>query len=144
MARPQRTRSQKAPPQKVRADASARLVEWATGLVSAVIVILVIGWVAWEAFTEVDTSPAFETTITHRQAVDGGYRVSFDIANTSPQTASTVVVRGEIVDGETIIEYADITFDYVPGRSSASGSFFFSHDPGAQAIRLRAIGFTKP
>lgn len=144
MARPQKTRSRNAPAPKPGINDSARTVEWATGLVSAVIVLVMIGWVAWEAFSEVETPPAFEITVTQRQAVEGGYRVSFDIANTSSQTAATVVVRGEIIDGDTTVEDADITFDYVPGQSRASGSVFFSQDPGAGEVRLRAIGYTEP
>jgi uncharacterized protein (TIGR02588 family) len=144
MARPQKTRSRNAPTPKPGIKDSARTVEWVTGLASAVIVIVMIGWVAWEAFSEVETPPAFEIMVTQRQAVEGGYRVSFDIANTSSQTAATVVVRGEIVDGDTTVEDADITFDYVPGQSKSSGSVFFSRDPGAGAVRLRAIGYTEP
>lgn len=101
-------------------------------------------WVAWEALTDVEAPSAFAVTVRERQAVEGGYRVTFDIANTSSQTAATVVVRGEIVDGDTTVEDADITFDYVPGRSKASGSIFFSQDPGSRPIRLRAIGYTEP
>jgi uncharacterized protein (TIGR02588 family) len=122
----------------------ARKIEWATGIVSAVIVLVVIGWVAWEAVTEMETPPEFAVTVTSRQPVDGGYRVTFDIANTSSQTAATVVVRGEILDRDATVEDADITFDYVPGQSKASGSVFFSQDPGARPIRLRAIGYTEP
>jgi uncharacterized protein (TIGR02588 family) len=144
MARAQKTRSRNASAPKPGANGTARKVEWATGLVSAVIVAVMIGWVTWEALTEVERPPAFQITVTQRQAVEGGYRVSFDIANTSPQTAATVVVRGEVVDGDRTTEDADITFDYVPGQSKASGSVFFSQDPGARAIRLRAIGYTEP
>jgi uncharacterized protein (TIGR02588 family) len=144
MARPQKTRSQNTSKSVPDVNGTARAVEWATGLVSAVIVIVMIGWVAWEALTEVETPPAFDVLITQRQAVEGGYRVSFDVINTSSRTAATVAVRGEIIDGDTTIEDADITFDYVPGRSKASGSVFFSQDPGSRRIRLRAVGYTEP
>jgi uncharacterized protein (TIGR02588 family) len=144
MARPQKTRSRNASAPTSSVNSTARTVEWVTGLCSAVVVIIMIGWVAWEAFVEVETPPAFAITVTQRQAVEGGYRVSFDIANTSSQTAATVVVRGEVVEGDTTVEDADVTFDYVPGQSKASGSVFFSRDPGSRPIRLRAIGYTEP
>ncbi|SFA78473.1 TIGR02588 family protein [Rhizobium sp. NFR07] len=144
MARPQKTRSRNAPVSKPAGKGTASTVEWVTGLISAFIVLVMICWVAWEALTEVEAPPAFAVTVRERQAVEGGYRVTFDIANASSQTAATVVVRGEIVDGDTTVEDADITFDYVPGQSKASGSIFFSQDPGSRPIRLRAVGYTEP
>lgn len=144
MARAQKTRSRNAPAAKQGSSDSARRIEWATGLVSAVIVLVMIGWVAREALTEQETPPEFLVTVIDRAAVEGGYRVTFDIANRSSQTAATVVVRGEIVDGNATVEDADITFDYIPGQSKASGSVFFSQDPGSRSIRLRAIGYTEP
>ncbi len=141
MAQTRQRNSRKTP---AATSSEARRIEWATGLVSALIVAAMIAWVAWEALTETETPPAFTVTVTDRAAVESGYRIVFDVANTSPQTAATVVVRGEVLDGQTVIEDADVTFDYVPGRSKASGSLFFSQDPGTRTVRLRAIGFTDP
>jgi uncharacterized protein (TIGR02588 family) len=119
-------------------------IEWATGLLSAVLVIAMLAWVAWEAVTEKASPPEFTVTTTGRQMVDGGYRVTFDIANRAAETASAVVVRGEMLREGGVIEQADVTFDYVPARSIAKGAVFFSRDPGADQIRLRAIGYTTP
>lgn len=133
---------QKAP--RAGSSTATRWVEWSAGLISAVIVSLMIGWVTWEAFTESTAPPAFSVVIGDRAAVDGGYRVSFDITNEAAQTAAAVVVRGEVLDGERSLEEAEVTFDYVPGESTASGSIFFSSDPGSRPIRIRAIGYTDP
>lgn len=119
-------------------------IEWATGLLSGVLVIAMIGWVAWEAMTEDPRPPEFTVTATSRQMTPGGYRVTFDIANNAMQTASAVVVRGEIVEGGQAVEDADVTFDYVPAQSKAKGALFFSRDPGASEVRLRALGYTTP
>lgn len=144
MARSQKNRSRNTPDANDGGMGNTRTIEWVTGLVSAFIVILMIGWVTWEALTEKETLPEFAVVVTDRAPVEGGYRVTFEIANKSPQTAATVAVRGEIVEGDAAIEEADVTFDYVPGQSKASGSIFFSQDPGMRPIRLRAIGYTEP
>jgi uncharacterized protein (TIGR02588 family) len=122
----------------------AHKVEWTSGILSAAMVVMMIGWVGWEAFTEIETPPEFTIAIKDEATVDGGYRVTFDIANKSPQTAAAVVVRGEIMEGGTAIEDADVTFDYVAGQSKASGAILFSQAPGARSIRLRAVGYTEP
>ena len=143
MAGVQKDRSQKLAPVPDNAGA-AHKVEWATGIVSGIVVALMIGWVAWEALMATETPPVFAITMTDRSEVEGGYRVMFDIANTSSQTAAAVVVRGEIIEENRAVEDADVTFDYVPGASKASGTIFFSENPGTRSVRLRAVGYTEP
>src|SRR3954467_4331231 len=109
-------------------------IEWATGLVSALLVIVVIGWIAWEALTDEDKPPEFAISVTGRQAVQGGYRVTFDISNAASRTASAVVVRGEILEGGKAVEEAEVTFDYVPAQAKVKGAIFFSHDPGPDEV----------
>jgi uncharacterized protein (TIGR02588 family) len=119
-------------------------IEWATGLVSAGLVIAMITWVTWEALTAETKPPEFSISVTNREMVEGGYRVTFDIANRSAQTASAVVVRGEILDGGNVAEDAEVTFDYVPAQSQARGAIFFSRDPGEAEMRVRPVGYTTP
>lgn len=119
-------------------------VEWLTGLVSAILIVAMLGWVGWEAVSEDDMAPEFGIEITARSAVEGGYRVEFDIINTATRTAAAVMVRGEMRDGDNVIEQADISFDYVPAQSKASGALFFTHDPDQAQLTIRAIGYTDP
>ncbi len=121
-----------------------RLIEWATGVVSAILVVAMIGWVGYEAWMDEDMPPEFSIAITARTQVEGGYRVEFDIANKATVTAAAVTVRGEILDGGNMVEDADVTFDYVPAESKSSGAILFSQDPGAREVRIRAVGYTDP
>ena len=119
-------------------------IEWATGTVSALLVVAMIGWIGLEALMEEDLPPEFSVAITGRAAVEGGHRVEFEILNKANQTAAAVVVRGEVLDGGKAVEEADITFDYVPAESTASGAIMFLQDPGEREIRIRALGYTDP
>ncbi|CDZ46342.1 TIGR02588 family protein [Neorhizobium galegae] len=119
-------------------------IEWATGMVSALVVVATIAWVAYQAWTHDDMQPEFSIAITERRQTEGGYRVAFDIANKATATAAAVTVRGEILDGGNIVEDADITFDYVPAESKSSGAILFSQDPGAREVRVRAVGYIDP
>ncbi|WP_105382837.1 TIGR02588 family protein [Neorhizobium alkalisoli] len=119
-------------------------IEWVTGTVSALLVVAMIGWIGLEALMEEDLPPEFSIAITGRAAVEGGHRVEFVILNKANQTAAAVVVRGEVLDGGKAVEAADITFDYVPADSKASGAILFLQDPGEREIRIRALGYTDP
>ncbi|CDZ26714.1 TIGR02588 family protein [Neorhizobium galegae bv. officinalis] len=119
-------------------------IEWATGMVSALVVVATITWVAYQAWTQEKMRPDFSIAITERRQTEGGYRVAFDIANKATATAAAVTVRGEILDGGNIVEDADVTFDYVPAESKSSGAILFSQDPGARELRIRAVGYIDP
>ena len=119
-------------------------VEWATGAISTLLVLLMIAWIAKEAWMEDGAPPEFSIEVTGRGVVAGGYRVEFDIANRATTTAAAVVVRGEIVDGGEVAEDAEVTFDYVPAESKSSGALLFSQDPGARDVRIRTIGYIDP
>lgn len=119
-------------------------IEWATGMVSALVVVAMIAWVGYKAWTDEDMQPEFSIAITERRPVEGGYRVAFEISNKATVTAAAVTVRGEIVDGDNVVEDAEVTFDYVPAQSKSSGAILFSQDPGAREVRVRAVGYTDP
>jgi uncharacterized protein (TIGR02588 family) len=122
----------------------AKWVEWTVGALSALIVILMLAWVTSEALNEDATPPDFTISVTEKLMVQGGFRLTFDITNTSPHTAAAVVVRGEILEGTSSIEDAEVTFDYVPGGSRERGALFFSQDPQARSLRVRTVGYVVP
>jgi len=76
--------------------------------------------------------------------VAGGFRVEFELFNDGSTTAAAVEVRGELMGGGAASEAAQVTFDYVPGKSSARGALLFAEDPAGRDIRIRAIGYTEP
>ena len=119
-------------------------IEWLTGLVSAALVIALIGWVGYEAATGSETPPDLTVEQGKVENVSDGYRVQFAIRNSAPTTAAAVVVRGEIRDRDTVVEDAEISFDYVPAQSQARGALFFETDPSGKAVTVRAVGYTDP
>ena len=119
-------------------------MEWVTGLVSALLIATLIGYVGWNALTEELKPPEFAIEATGMERVTGGYRITFDIENRANSTAAAVIVRGELLRGEESVETVDVTFDYVPGESQSSGAILFTTDPGSARLTLRAVGYTDP
>ncbi|MBB3947021.1 uncharacterized protein (TIGR02588 family) [Rhizobium skierniewicense] len=118
-------------------------VEWVTGLVSAVIVLVVIFWIAKDAFKDQDTSPDLTATVVITEQRSNGFQVSFEVSNVASATASQVAVNGEIRDGSGIVERASTVLDYVPGRSKAGGGLIFRNDPRGRII-LYVSAFNEP
>ena len=118
-------------------------VEWLTGLVSAVIVLAVIGWIAKDALIDQDTSPDLAVTVLMTEQRSNGFQVSFEVSNGASATASQVTVEGEILDGSTVVEKASTVLDYVPGKSKARAGLIFKNDPTGR-ITLRVSAFNEP
>jgi uncharacterized protein (TIGR02588 family) len=119
-------------------------LEWLVGVVSALLIIAMTGWIAGEAVLHQETAPEFRAEILAMQVVRVGFRVEFEIFNEGTSTAAGVKVRGELISGGQATETAETTFDYVPGRSSSRGGLFFSQNPAGGDIRIHALGYTEP
>lgn len=118
-------------------------VEWLTGLVSAVIVLAVIGWIAKDAVGDQDTSPDLAASVLMTEQRSNGFQVSFEVSNGASPTASQVTVDGEITDGSNVVEKASTVLDYVPGKSKARGGLIFKNDPAGR-ITLHVSAFNEP
>lgn len=118
-------------------------VEWLTGLVSAVIVLAVISWIAKDAFRDQDTTPDLGAKVLNTEQRSNGFQVSFEVSNTASATASQVTVDGVILNGSDVVEKASTVLDYVPGRSKARGGLIFRNDPTGR-ITLNVSAFNEP
>lgn len=118
-------------------------IEWVTGLVSAMIVLAVVSWIAKDALKDQDTSPDLSTTLLITEQRSNGFQVSFEVSNVASATASQVTVHGEIRDGSDVVERASTVLDYVPGRSKARGGLIFRNDPKGRII-LQVSAFNDP
>lgn len=118
-------------------------VEWLTGLVSALIVLTVVGWIAKDSFRDQDTTPDLGATVVTTEQRSNGFQVLFEVSNGASATASQVTVHGEILDGSDIVEKASTILDYVPGKSKARGGLIFKNDPTGRII-LNVSAFNEP
>ena len=119
-------------------------IEWLTGAVSALLVAAMIGWVGWQAMTRTASPPDLFIAIAATGKAAAGYRVAFDIRNAGTTTAAAVTVVGTLADGRTVIEEAQVTFDYVAAESTASGALLFARDPANHRLDIRPVGYTAP
>jgi uncharacterized protein (TIGR02588 family) len=119
-------------------------IEWATGVVSAVVVLGVVGWIGKDALQDRDTSPNLIGVVLQTEERSDGFQVLFDVRNGSSKTASDVTVRGEIREQGSVLESVETVLDYVPGHSKAGGGLIFQQNPAGKTLRIRAVAFDEP
>jgi uncharacterized protein (TIGR02588 family) len=123
----------------------AHPLEWAIGLVSALLVAGLIGFVLAQAIGEASRIPEITARV---DAIDataaGGYRVRFTAENQGNASAAAVEISGtlESPDGEN--EESTVTLDYVPAFSQASGWLLFERDPKLGRLKVTPKGFAEP
>ncbi|WP_426123633.1 TIGR02588 family protein [Pararhizobium sp. PWRC1-1] len=128
-----------------RVKRGAHWIEWAVGGLCTLLVAALILWIAYHAVINSAGVPELDVKVTHQQANAGGsYTVSFVVSNKGTRTAAAVPVTGTLKDGERIIETQEITFDYVPAQSTATGTLLFKADPAAYQLDIHASGYVDP
>lgn len=64
--------------------------------------------------------------------------------NTGGATGARVRVVGHLVSGTTVLETAEVEFDYLPAGSTLRGGLYFDRDASAHELRLRVLGYVEP
>lgn len=119
-------------------------IEWLTGLVSTLIVLAITGWIVFEAATTADRPPELSAHVLAIDPLTSGWRVMIEIRNEGDQAAAAVAVKATLLNGETTIEDAETTFDYVAAGSTSQGGLIFANDPTRHRLHIRPSGYTEP
>lgn len=119
-------------------------IEWLTGLLSALLVAGMLGWVGWEAFMKDATPPDLSIAVVATEPIASGHRVTFDIHNAGATTAASVTVVGRVLDGDRVIEENHVIFDYVAAESKSTGAFLFTSDLTGRQVDIHPAGYTDP
>lgn len=115
-------------------------IEWLTGIVSALLVAGLLGFVGWQAFTREATPPDLSVTVLAAEKTTAGHRIAFDIYNTATTTAAAVTVIGRLAEGDRLLEENHVVFDYVaanrkrPAQSSSRTTLPVAPSPSDRPV----------
>jgi uncharacterized protein (TIGR02588 family) len=140
--RPTATSTRKARSQPAAAS-KAPLLEWVAAGVGLLLATTAVGFTLWDALFGVDGPPAIEVRLIRVTPTGHGYVAEFDAINHGGEPAAQVQIEG-IVSGAGEPDTADVTIDYIPEQSRASGGLIFERDPRAGSLKLRAKGYADP
>ncbi|HEU4883750.1 MAG TPA: TIGR02588 family protein [Longimicrobium sp.] len=118
--------------------------EWVAAAVSTALVLAVVGYLLYDGVVRPRTPPAIEVaadTVLHAGAL---WLVEFRATNGGHETAASVKIEGDLMQGDSSVEASEAVLDYVPGRSVRHGGLFFTRDPRAYRLELRAHGYQEP
>jgi len=119
-------------------------LEWVIAAMGGALVAATLAYLVICAMAEPPRPPAVTLSVTSVTTTPGGYLVSFRAENTGGQTAAGLQITGELRDGEVVVESREATLDYLPQQSERRGGLFFTHDPAAHEVSLRAHGYADP
>jgi len=120
------------------------MLEWVIGVLGALIVAALVGYLVWSAVARDETPPDVRLEVLDIQDLPEGYLVRFAAENQGSQAAAALLIEGELElpDGQT--ETGEATIDYLPPRSTREGALVFRNDPVSGDLTVRPKGFTRP
>jgi uncharacterized protein (TIGR02588 family) len=119
-------------------------LEWVVAVLGLAMLVGVTGFLLWRGVQDNGQPPSLRIDVESVEPVHGGYVVELRVTNEGDQTAAAVTVSGALMDGNTLIEEREMTFDYLPPVSSRRGGLFFTDNPADYTLTLHPVGYREP
>lgn len=126
--------------QNGRSPVAERITAW----IGLVLVLGVVGYLLYEGLGAGTAPPDIELRRGLIYPRPQDYLVEVRAHNRGDETAAQVKIIATLKQGETVVEEAEFTLDYVPPHSERGGGLFFRHDPRRFTLELAATGYAQP
>ncbi len=124
-------------------DNSRNWLEHVVTGVAALLVLCTLGFLIFKSISQEQTPPDIQVFIGDVVPKDQGYAVPVKVKNKGTQTAKDITI--EIVSGEgESEEKGEISFQYLPGKSSVRGWVIFSNKPNGSSMTTHVLGYATP
>jgi len=114
----------------------AERLEWVLGILCGVVVLALVGYLAWEGMRATDTPPVL--SVEGEPAPPGELR--FTVRNEGGRTATAVALSLLLGDGTE----RRLVIDYLPAHSEASGGFALPDGTPPGASEIVVEGYVDP
>lgn len=118
--------------------------EWILAALGVVLVGAAIGSTLFRAVTHEASPPSFEISVDSITPSVNGFVVAFRVKNTGSQTAASLNIEADLMKGAEKVETSAATLAYAPANSERRGGLFFTKDPRAFELQIRALGYERP
>jgi uncharacterized protein (TIGR02588 family) len=120
------------------------VLEWIASAVGLLLILFVLGFIGWQALNDPHSPPTISVEATNISPVPGGYRILFQARNAGGAAAAQVRIEGTLSGSGQEPQTSSVIIDYIPGHSTREGGLFFTQNPQAGNLVLRASGFADP
>lgn len=118
--------------------------EWVVGVLGALALIAVLGFLAYQTVAVRDGPPNLRTPVIRTDEQGPPYVVTVRVQNAGGQTAQDVRITGELTRDDATVEQASATARYVPPHSHRQASLVFRTDPDTATLDVQTAGYSLP
>ena len=133
------------PPDEAQQGSRKNWLEWSVFLVSAVLVVGVVGYLAYSAATLGDSPPDVRVRLGAVVQQGDKFIIPVEATNHGDSMAESVQIEVRLETSDMVREEAALTIAFIPRRATREGWVTFDHDPRAGVkLSARAVGYEKP
>ncbi len=118
-------------------------LEWLITIISGILVFFTLGFLVYQLIYEERTPPNITIVFGEISQKDDAFAIPIQANNGGTQTAENVSIEIISKNGEAE-EMAQITFSFLPGKSSANGWITFNKKPKIDSLKTHVVGYTTP
>ncbi|MET4691172.1 TIGR02588 family protein [Sinorhizobium fredii] len=120
------------------------ITEWVLAGISCLALLTALGYLIVDGLSGRNGTAQLIVLPVEVTATNGGYVVEFAAENHAGKSVAAVEIRGELRNGDEVVEESSATLDYIPQQSERKGALIFRRDPKAHELRLFASGYSEP
>lgn len=118
-------------------------LEWTITIFSGILVVFTFSFLVYQMIYDEKTPPDIRVVLGAVSQKDGAYAIPITVTNTGTETAENVMIE-IILQGAPTEEKSQMTFAYLPRKSSAEGWAVFSRKPMSKDLKTRVLGYSIP
>lgn len=124
------------------ASKNAQKVEWIVAGVATLLVVVLIGFLVFEAVTRSGGSPDLAVSHVESTRTRSGLAMVIEVDNSGYAAAAAVEIIGET--GGDDQEARVVTIDYVPAEARRRATLVFPPETRPEDVRLQVVGYADP
>ena len=119
-------------------------LEWSVFAISLAIVIASLVYLGVSAVREEETPPDLRIFAGSPSESGGVHRLPLLIRNVGTSTAESVQIEVLLMQGDEVVERAELDVPFVPRKSEREGWVTFRRDPRGCEVVTRAVSYESP
>jgi uncharacterized protein (TIGR02588 family) len=120
------------------------LSEWIAAGIGAALVLASIAILIHSVATSPGTPPRLKVRVISVEPAGEQQLVMIEVGNEGGSTAADARIEAELRERGALVERNETTIDFVPPNSTRRAGLYFSRDPRAHELTLRASGYKEP